>query len=199
MRKAPTGSRLTTRLLTHDELPFADGSFDIIGAYSVLHHIPDYLFALREMVRVLRPGGLLYIDHEFSDRAWQPYPALEEYRALTKWPIAEQLLHLVRTREMFTVAFAKTVFMKALVDRRYEREGDIHVWPDDHIEWDKVRALLAESAATIILSGEYLHYRPRGGQSLYERYQARCSDMQWVVARKKGHSSDSTASTTSAR
>ena len=29
-------------------------------------HIPDYLGAIREMIRILRPGGFIYIDHESS-------------------------------------------------------------------------------------------------------------------------------------
>jgi SAM-dependent methyltransferase len=38
-------------------LPFADGSFDLVAWSSVLHHIPDRRSALREGLRVLRPGG----------------------------------------------------------------------------------------------------------------------------------------------
>jgi len=40
------------------ELPFADDTFDKIICSEVLEHIPDYLGALREIERVLRPGGL---------------------------------------------------------------------------------------------------------------------------------------------
>jgi SAM-dependent methyltransferase len=38
-------------------LPFADGEFDRVVAAEVLEHIPDDLGALRELVRVTRPGG----------------------------------------------------------------------------------------------------------------------------------------------
>jgi len=185
-RKVPDGSLLSTRLLVDNRLPFPDGSFDIVGAYSVLHHIPDYLFAVREMARVLRPGGLIYIDHEWSDRSWRSDPALEQYRALTKLSPWEHLWTLVRSGEAFTLAFAKTVFMKAFVNRRYEREGDIHIWPDDHIEWRRVEAVLAEGEAPIVRSQEYLHYKPRGGRALYDQFRDRCSDMQFVIARKLG-------------
>ena len=40
------------------ELPFADNSFDKVICSEVLEHIPDYRGALREIERVLKPGGL---------------------------------------------------------------------------------------------------------------------------------------------
>lgn len=182
--KAAAGSRLRTALITDERLPFPDASFDIVGTYSVLHHIPDYLLGVREMLRVLRPGGLLYIDHEASEQAWSPDPILQEYRRHTRLGLVEHVLHLLRTGEAFTPAFAKTVFMKAFVNRRYEREGDIHVWPDDHVEWEKIGAILAQAGASVLRSDAYLAYVPRGGLALYERFKDRCADMRLLVARK---------------
>ncbi|MDH3992498.1 MAG: class I SAM-dependent methyltransferase [Gammaproteobacteria bacterium] len=40
------------------ELPFADNTFDKVICSEVLEHIPDYRGALREIERVLKPGGL---------------------------------------------------------------------------------------------------------------------------------------------
>lgn len=41
------------------ELPFPDDHFDAIIASEVLEHIPDDMRAMRELLRVLRPGGRL--------------------------------------------------------------------------------------------------------------------------------------------
>jgi len=41
------------------ELPFADGSFDVAVAAWMLYHVPDLDRGLSELARVLRPGGIL--------------------------------------------------------------------------------------------------------------------------------------------
>jgi ubiquinone/menaquinone biosynthesis C-methylase UbiE len=44
-------------------LPFDDGSFDIVSAFKVTHHIPNWQDALAEMLRVVKPGGyFVYAD-----------------------------------------------------------------------------------------------------------------------------------------
>lgn len=53
------------RFLSGDatRLPFEDRSFDIVATNKMTHHIPDWETALREMIRVTRPGGhLIYSD-----------------------------------------------------------------------------------------------------------------------------------------
>ncbi len=52
-------------------LPFPDGSLDSVFANMYLHHATDPLAAIREMVRVLRPGGRLVItDMDEHQYAW---------------------------------------------------------------------------------------------------------------------------------
>jgi ubiquinone/menaquinone biosynthesis C-methylase UbiE len=48
-------------LLTADaeRLPFPDCSFDIVYSWGVLHHTPDTERAYREVLRVLKPGGVM--------------------------------------------------------------------------------------------------------------------------------------------
>ena len=42
-------------------LPFPDGTFDRVIASEVLEHIPDDTAAMRELARVLRPGGTMAV------------------------------------------------------------------------------------------------------------------------------------------
>lgn len=44
-----------------DELPFEDGTFDLVTALDVVEHLDDDLGALKEFRRVLRPGGKVLI------------------------------------------------------------------------------------------------------------------------------------------
>ncbi|MFO8009048.1 MAG: class I SAM-dependent methyltransferase [Candidatus Brocadiia bacterium] len=51
-----------------EAMPFCDGSFDVVSAFNSLDHVDDLGQTVRELVRVLRPGGLLLlivdVNHE---------------------------------------------------------------------------------------------------------------------------------------
>ena len=49
-----------TASVTH--LPFASGSIDLVICFHVLEHVPDHTRAMRELARVLAPGGLAIIQ-----------------------------------------------------------------------------------------------------------------------------------------
>lgn len=69
----PTGVRLSRsrfaqmglegdiREANAEQLPFQDESFDCVCSMGVLHHTPDMSSAIREIHRVLKPGGRLII------------------------------------------------------------------------------------------------------------------------------------------
>jgi ubiquinone/menaquinone biosynthesis C-methylase UbiE len=75
-RAAELGLDVDLRVGDAQRLPFADGSFDTAVCALSLCTIPDPATALREMHRVLVPGGrLLLLDHVVS--TWPPVRAAQ--------------------------------------------------------------------------------------------------------------------------
>jgi ubiquinone/menaquinone biosynthesis C-methylase UbiE len=75
-RAAELGLDADLRVGDAERLPFADGSFDTAVCALSLCTIPDPAAALREMRRVLVPGGrLLLLDHVVS--TWPPVRAVQ--------------------------------------------------------------------------------------------------------------------------
>jgi SAM-dependent methyltransferase len=53
--------RLAYKTAIAEHLPFPDAKFDLATCQTVLIHLPDPMQALREMWRVVRPGGLILV------------------------------------------------------------------------------------------------------------------------------------------
>ncbi|HLR99466.1 MAG TPA: class I SAM-dependent methyltransferase [Mycolicibacillus parakoreensis] len=45
------------RVADAEGIPYEDNTFDLVVGHAVLHHIPDVELSLREVLRVLKPGG----------------------------------------------------------------------------------------------------------------------------------------------
>jgi ubiquinone/menaquinone biosynthesis C-methylase UbiE len=56
-------------------LPYADGAFDIVVTRFSMHHFPDPLGVLREMVRVCAPGGRVVVVDMYASE--EPAKAVE--------------------------------------------------------------------------------------------------------------------------
>lgn len=75
------GDRVDFRVGDAHDLDFPDASFEAVFAHTLISHVTDPMAVLREMVRVVRPGGIVavfdgdyasltyaYPDHEFGQR-----------------------------------------------------------------------------------------------------------------------------------
>lgn len=59
------------------ELPFPDATFDVALAHTLLFHLSDQLSALRELRRILKPGGLVAIsDDHYGTWVFSPSDGL---------------------------------------------------------------------------------------------------------------------------
>ncbi len=63
--------------LSKDSLPFEDSSVDLVFSYHTLEHVPDYLFSLSEIHRVLKHGGHFLVG--------LPYVTLTEYNLVNPY------------------------------------------------------------------------------------------------------------------
>jgi SAM-dependent methyltransferase len=63
--------------LSKDRLPFEDNSVELVFSLHTLEHIPDYLFALGELYRVLRHDGVMLLK--------LPYATLTEYHLVNPY------------------------------------------------------------------------------------------------------------------
>jgi SAM-dependent methyltransferase len=71
--------RFTGTIAFADQLPFADDTFDAAMSSFVLQLVPNRSRALREIRRVLRPGGrLAYVTWVWDDRSWRPDEILDD-------------------------------------------------------------------------------------------------------------------------
>jgi ubiquinone/menaquinone biosynthesis C-methylase UbiE len=72
------------------DLPFDDGSFDVVHAHQVLQHLARPVSALQEMRRVCRPDGVVAArDSDYEAMTWYPETPgisrwLDMYRAIAR-------------------------------------------------------------------------------------------------------------------
>ena len=74
------------------QLPFPADSFDAITCLESLEFFPNELEALQEMVRVLKPGGLLFVTRR---RGWEGKLFLSKYRNVKRFEADMRSLGLI--------------------------------------------------------------------------------------------------------
>jgi SAM-dependent methyltransferase len=68
-----------------EELPWDDGTFDLITCLDVIEHVPDDITALRELRRVARPGGWLLVTAPAYQALWSQHDeANHHYRRYSR-------------------------------------------------------------------------------------------------------------------
>jgi ubiquinone/menaquinone biosynthesis C-methylase UbiE len=88
---------LEGRVADAESIPYPDDSFDLVVGHAVLHHIPDLDVALREVLRVLKPGGRFVFAGEPTA---QGDVVARKLSQLT-WAAASRITHLPVLREKY--------------------------------------------------------------------------------------------------
>jgi ubiquinone/menaquinone biosynthesis C-methylase UbiE len=79
-------------------LPFPSNSFDLVYSWFVFEHVPDAGQSLREIVRTMKPGALLFVAAEDTRNAWDghvriPWPPFMPRRFVRAYLRPFQLEH----------------------------------------------------------------------------------------------------------
>lgn len=85
-RLAERGGRVALWVGDATAIPVADGRYDAVFDFGIVHHVPDWRAALGEVARVLRPGGRLYAEEALAPLIMHPvvrrlldHPAVDRF------------------------------------------------------------------------------------------------------------------------
>ena len=110
-------------------LPFPDGRFEAVIANTIVHHIPDPVLALAEMVRLVAEGGTLFIrDLARPDDDAQVDALVERHTAGE--PIAARALFRDSLRAALTLDEVRSTITGLGLDA-----GDVVMTSDRHWTW----------------------------------------------------------------
>ncbi len=191
-----TGRLETFQLNGIDLTGIPDGSVDFVCAYSVLHHIPDYLAAIKDVCRVLAPGGVVFLDHEanhnFWDKGscfWDLLRATDEARVArqNRWNGREWWHPEEKPWQRYLQPSRYILKLRQTINPAYpwDVEGDIHVWDHDHIEWEEIEARLRAGGCEIVSRVDYMNYSSEYPDEVWERFKDTCTNMRLTVARRR--------------
>jgi len=201
-RKLGHSDALETLVINGKDLAgVADSSFDLVVTYSVLHHVPDYLGAVEELLRVVRPGGMVCIDHEVCPSFWTADAAYLSYLGELDRERRDAHLRQLgfdagplilgrrlpdRLAKVFSLkAWRRLLARKLGVVPEHSDEGDIHVTLADHIDWEAIAHLLLPHCSEV-LHNDYLVCRERDVPPVvWTRWSGHCVDMRMLGARKR--------------
>ncbi len=131
---AALGLAVEGRVADAETLPYDDCSFDLVVGHAVLHHVPDVERALREVVRVLRPGGRFVVAGEptrYGDVVARRLSRLT-------WAVATRVTHLPALRERWSRP--RTELDASSAAAALEAVVDLHTFDPDTLARTALRA-----------------------------------------------------------
>jgi ubiquinone/menaquinone biosynthesis C-methylase UbiE len=113
------------------ELPFPDDSFDHVLAFESIVHMPDRAAVLREIVRVLRPGGRVSLTDFIRRRPEAGRP--DDERALAAVLDSWRTAPLVRIEDYTTLTAAAGLALDEVTDvTQHTKYSNLHFYRSLH-------------------------------------------------------------------
>ena len=91
--EAELADRIALECVDAKDLPYSDQSFDGVVSNSIIHHLPDPMAAVREISRVIRPGGLILIRDLMRPDTPEAAQALVDRYAADDTPYQKKLFY----------------------------------------------------------------------------------------------------------
>jgi SAM-dependent methyltransferase len=135
------------------EMPFEADSFDLAASLDVIEHLEDDLAALRELRRVVAPGGSLLVTVPAYQWLWSGHDEINHhFRRYTRRSLQrageEAGWHQVRTTYFNSLLLPAAIMLRVL-DRfsRKTTESSLDLWvPPQPLNWLLERPLQLEAA-----------------------------------------------------
>lgn len=135
------------------EMPFADASFDLAASLDVIEHLEDDLAALRELRRVVAPGGALLVTVPAYQWLWSGHDEVNHhFRRYTRRSL-QRAGEQAGWRQVRTTYFNSLLLPAAIVLRVLDRfsrkttESSLDLWvPPAPLNWLLERPLQLEAA-----------------------------------------------------
>jgi SAM-dependent methyltransferase len=148
-RKRDAGEVLTCSVL---EMPFAENSFDLAVSLDVIEHLDDDLEALRELRRVVAPGGALLVTVPAYQWLWSGHDEINHHRRRYTRRSLHDVAERAGWRQVRTTYFNSLLLPIAIILRVLERvnrkttESSLDLWvPPDPLNWLLERPLALEA------------------------------------------------------
>jgi SAM-dependent methyltransferase len=126
-----------------EKLPYDDGTFDLVTALDVVEHLDDDLAGLREMRRVLRPGGRVLLFVPTFMFLWGLQDDVSNHRRRYRMPELERLLEQAGFEVERTTYANITFFMPILAMRKLMRLTGIKAESENNINVSALNGVLA--------------------------------------------------------
>lgn len=132
------------RLGAGEKLPYDDGTFDLVTAFDVVEHMDDDLAGLREMRRVLRPGGRVLLFVPTFMFLWGVQDDVSNHRRRYRLPELKRVLEQAGF-EVERATYANiTFFLPILLIRKLMRLTGISASTENNINVPALNGVLGK-------------------------------------------------------